>query len=200
MKLSLIRSLLLPLLILTATGCGGTRRLVVYYNLTQIDAGHRHDTQFKNTKITLGIGPIELPESLDRTQIASRLDNQRLTYSDFNRWSGSLRDGFATVLMEDIAVQLPEQTATALFPWAKHFQPSHRLVVSVSQFDGQLGGEVILAARWTVTSGDGQDSLATRKSTIRIKTVGDQYQDLVSAQSQALAELSTEIATALASL
>lgn len=191
---------LISLLILIASGCGGTRRPVVYYNLSQMEAAPRKDVPTQNKHLAIGVGPIELPEALNRSQIAARLDNQRLTYSDYNRWSGSLRDEFATTLMEDIARQLPEQTPTALFPWASHFQPSHRLVVSISQFDGQLGGEVILAARWAITNGDGKESLLTRKSTIRVKAAGSQYQDLVSAQSQAVAELSTEIATALSTL
>lgn len=196
----LYRPVLVILVILITSGCGGTRRPVVYYNLSQADNFSRQEAGPQHKNLALGIGPIQLPESLSRSQIASRLDDQRLTFSDYNRWSGSLNDDFASVLMENIAAQLPKQTPTALFPWEKHFQPSHRLVVNVSQFDGQLGEEVTLTARWTITSGDGKSSLLTRKSSIRVKTTGNQYQDLVSAQSQAVADFSTEIATALSSL
>lgn len=194
------RLLMIFLLTLITSGCGGTQRPVIYYNLSQAELEHRQETGTKNKNFALGIGPIQFPESLSRIQIVSRLDNQRLTYSDSNRWSGPLHDSFASVLMEDIAAQLPEQTPTALFPWAKYFQPSHRLLVDVSQFDGQLGGEVILIARWTITNGDGKTALFSQKSTVRVKTNGAQYQDLVSAQSQAVANLSQEIITALASL
>lgn len=196
----LFRASLLLLLLLITYGCGGARRPVIYYNLSQTTTEHRPETGPHNKILALGIGPIQLPESLSRPQIASRLDNQRLTYSDYNRWSGSLSDDFASVLMENLAAYLPEQTPTALFPWAKHFKPSHRLVVTISQFDGQLGGEIILITRWAITNSEGKEPLITRKSTIRVKANGDQYQDLVSAQSQAVAEFASEIATALATL
>lgn len=194
------RAFLFSLLIMIISGCSGTRRPVMYYNLSQTEIEFQQQIDFLHKDLALGIGPIQLPESLSRLQIASRLDSQRLTYSDYNRWSGSLSEDFASVLMEDIAAQLPKETSTALFPWAKHFHPSHRLVVNVSQFDGQLGGEVILTARWTITSSDGKEPLVTRKSTVRITTNGSQYHDLVSAQSQAVADLSSEIATALSTL
>ena len=195
LNLFLLGCLLLALLI---SGCGGARQPIAYYNLTPLTTEqNRIPANQINAPLAIGIGPVQLPDALSRTQIASRLDPERLKYNEFHRWSGSLTDDFANVLLEDIAAQLPEQATVAIFPWGSYFQPTHRLVINVSRFDGTLGGEVELTARWTITGNSGKETLLSRKSTIQVKVTGDEYIDLVTAQSRAVADLSTEIARAL---
>lgn len=186
------------LLALLAGGCGA-RQPVTYFNLTPI-AAERQEAKGGDTTdpLSIGVGPVTLPDSLSRAQIASRLDSQRLRYDDFHRWSSPLADDFAEVLLEDLAAQLPTRTTVALFPWGGYFQPTHRVVVQVSLFDGTLGGEVVLKARWTLTDGSAKETMASRHSVITVKVEGEGYEGLVTAQSQAVADLSREIATALA--
>lgn len=185
-------------LILVVAGCG-SHQPVVYYNLTSLPAAQEEGQGVPaGERLAIGVGPVSFPESLSRPQIALRLDSQSLKYDDFHRWSGPLNDEFAEVLMEDLAARLPLQTNVALFPWGGYFQPTHRLIVNITQFDGQLDGEVILTGRWTIANAAGKETLVARKSTIRVKVTGPQYQDLVAAQSQAVAELSAEIVAALA--
>lgn len=181
------------------SGCGGSRQPVVYYNLTPLTIERAPQTANNITgPISIGIGPVIFPDALSRAQIASRLDPQRLKYNDFHRWSGALADNFADVLMEDIASQLPATASIAVFPWGSYFQPSHRLFIDVSRFDGELDKEIVLAARWSLTRASNKETIVSRKSAIHVKVEGSDYQDLVGAQSQAVAELSKEIVTALA--
>lgn len=186
------------LLAIFSAGCS-PKQPVTYYNLTSLStAQQRPAASPTRPPLAVGLGPVSFPEALSRAQIAARLDAQRLQYSDFHRWSGTLADDFAEVLLQDLTAQLPEQATAALFPWAGYFQPTHRLVLQVSRFDGTFGDEVVLAARWTITNPSGKETLLTRQSTIHVKVAGREYQDLVSAQSQAVADLATEIAAALA--
>lgn len=186
------------LLALLLNGCGA-RQPIAYYNLTPLPAAEQRPTANEtHLPLALGLGPVVLPDDLSRAQIAARIDPQRLKYNDLHRWSGSLTENFANVLLEDIASLLPEQTTVALFPWGSYFQPTHRLIINVSRFDGSLGDEVVLAARWTITNPSGKETILSRKSTIQVKVTGGEYHDLVSAQSQAVANLANEIAAALA--
>lgn len=195
---ALTRFVLGCLLALFVSGCGA-RQPVVYYHLTPLPVeGNAPVAAAMPERLALGIEPVLFPEALSRAQIAARLDHQSLKYDDLHRWSTPLAEDFAAVLREDLAVHLANQAKVATFPWGSFFHPSHRLVLNVSRFDGQLGDEAVLAARWTITDGSGKEALRDGKSTIRVKTAGNQYQDLVSAQSQAVADLAKEIATALA--
>lgn len=182
-----------------SAGCGGSRQPVVYYNLTPLTTARGPQAaDGTQNPMAVGIGPVVFPDALSRAQIASRLDPQRLKYNDFHRWSGALADNFADVLMEDIAAQLPTTASVAVFPWGGYFRPTHRLFINVSRFDGKLNDEVALEARWSLTNASGKETMLTRKSSIQVKVTGNDYQDLVSAQSQAVAELSEEITAALA--
>ncbi|MDD5757567.1 MAG: PqiC family protein [Desulfobulbaceae bacterium] len=186
------------LLAVLNAGCSATSQPVNYYNLAPVEAvQHRANNKPVRQPLAIGIGPIQFPDALSRAQIAARIDQEHLTFSDSHRWSGSLADDFANVLLEDIAILLPEQTAFALFPWGSYFQPTHRLVLTVSRFDGSLANEVLLTARWTITNSSGKEAILSRKSTIKVKVTGHTYPELVSSQSQAVADLATEIANAL---
>lgn len=186
------------LLAVLLTGCGSTQPPITYYNLTPMAAVQNQQYSAGVQKpLAIGIDPVIFPEALDQIQLAYRLDSQRLMYDDFHRWSGSLVNDFTRVLMENLASQLPKQSTIAIFPWGSYFKPSYRLVLNVIQFDGKLGDEVGLSARWTVTNASGKEAILTQKSVIRVKTAGKEYQDLVAALSQAVADLSGEIANCI---
>lgn len=191
------RLLLAALLLLLLSGCGA-RQAVTYYNLTaQAPDGGAPAATGERGPLAIGVGPVTLPEALSRAQIALRLNGQSLRFDDYHRWSNPLADDFAQVLLDDIAARLPTQTQVALFPWGGYFRPSHRLVVNVSHFDGALAGEVELRAKWTIIDGTGKETIASRQAVIRVKVAGDQYQDLVTAQSRAVADLADEMVAAL---
>jgi hypothetical protein len=68
------------------------------------------------------------------------------------------------------------------------------VVVDVNRFDGELGGNTWLIARWSVFGGRDKEVLSMRKSRI-IEPLGAQgYRAMDAAQSRALANLSREIA------
>lgn len=193
----LIRAFFISLLALLVGSCA-SQPPIAYYNLAPLlTEDHRLAAGATHPPLAIGIGPVQFPDTLNRAQIASRIDLQRLKYNDLHRWGGSLANDFADVLMEDIAALLPAQTAVAVFPWGSYFQPTHRLMMSVSRFDGTLADEVVLAARWTITNSTGKETIFASKSTLHVKITGEGYPDLVTAQSQAVADLSKEIAAAL---
>ena len=68
------------------------------------------------------------------------------------------------------------------------------------RFDGDLGENALLIARWTLFSGDGEDVLFMQRSSFSEPVNGDSYEALVSAESRALCALSREIAEAIQTL
>jgi uncharacterized lipoprotein YmbA len=74
---------------------------------------------------------------------------------------------------------------------------AYRVSLDIPRFDGKLGGDVQLVARWTLYKGRGEKALLTRVSIINEATGGDGYERLISAQNRALQALSREIANAV---
>jgi len=72
--------------------------------------------------------------------------------------------------------------------------------MEVIRFDGALGGDVSLIARWAILEGKERKVVLARKSTI-IEPSGTQgYEAMVAAGSRALEKLSREIAKAIKTL
>jgi len=69
--------------------------------------------------------------------------------------------------------------------------------VEVVQFDGTLGGEVVLIVQWGVFEADGKKLLMGKRSSFKEPTGAATYEALVAAESRAVAALSREIAEAI---
>lgn len=185
------------LLLFQLAGCGKPSPAVTYYNLVPKEPAALTSSPTPSASLAVGVGPVSFPESLERAQMAVRIDEQRLKFSEFHRWSGSLAEDFAKVFLEDLSASLPGTARLAIYPWGQYFQPTHRVTIDVRRFDGTPGGEAVLEARWTVSDGEGKILFGSRKSVIRTPTTGNGFLNLVTAQSESVAELAREIALVL---
>ena len=70
--------------------------------------------------------------------------------------------------------------------------------IDIPRFDGRLGGEALLVARWTLYDRDDKD-LLTKVSIIKEPSGGEGYDKLIAAQNRTLQNLSREIADAIKS-
>jgi len=142
------------------------------------------------------IGPVLIPDYLDRPQIVTRSGKNDINLSEFNRWAGSLANDINRVLVEDVATLLP---ANCFFvvrwtPFLETQVPVASTVeVAVERFEGTLGGSVVLRAQWAIFAKDRQ-LLVKKETEISEKMSGSSYDTLVGAMSSALEKLSRDIA------
>lgn len=149
------------------------------------------------SRSAVAVGPVELADYLDRPQIVTRTAASEVRLAEFHRWAGSLKSDFARVMVEDLAMRL-DAREISVYPRRPGRPADYRLTIDVIRFDGRLGGEVILKARWLLAGGDGEKSAGTtRLVTIRIPCEGADFRAYVLAQSGAVAALADEIAAAL---
>jgi uncharacterized lipoprotein YmbA len=145
-------------------------------------------------QVTIGIGPIEVPAYLDRPQIVTRIGSNELRMAEFDHWAEPLSDTLLRVLLENLSVLL-EPAVVTVIPWKGHTTADYQIALEVIRFDGNTGDAAVLVARWYIFDGDDQHSILTRKTSIQTETKGADIRSLVAAQSQALAGLSSRIAT-----
>jgi uncharacterized lipoprotein YmbA len=183
--------------LLVLGGCAGTSPPSNFYVLSalpQSSAGTPSDKD--KGKIAIGIGPVELPEYLDRSQIITRISPNELRVAAFERWAESLKSSFPRILMENLAILL-NTDQVVLYPWRKSAPVKYQVIVDVVQFDAERGGDAVLIARWTLLEGRGDQILQRKKSVFRKPLNSNDYQSIVSAQSQTIIELSRKIAEAI---
>jgi len=164
-----------------------------FYKLNSLPSGQQENpAALPGMDIAIGVGPVELPEFLDRPQIVTRKSQNQLEISEFNRWAASLPRDFSRVLAKNISTLLPTDRV-AVYPWEDTFSPTYQVKLDVEQFDGQLGGQVFLRVIWSVLGQEGANELVVRKTLIEEPVLTNDYDGLVAAQSNALATLSREI-------
>ena len=188
--------LALGMYLLVSGGCASTKpsRFYTLSPLTISEWGTKPEPAGQG--VALGVGPIELPEHLDRPQIVTRTSRNALNLSEFHRWAGSLADDFSRVLAENLSILLSTDRVS-VYPWRKSVPIEYRVVMDVTRFDGKLGGNAWLIARWTVFSGRGKKVLHMEGSRISEPSGAQGYEGMVAAQSRALAHLSRKIAEAI---
>jgi hypothetical protein len=176
------------------TGCGSSPPPVEFYTLNSISAmTPQVNPAVPDQNIAIGIGPIEIPEILDRPQIVTRTGPNKLKVDEFNRWAGPLKSGFAQVLAENISLLLATDHV-AVYPWEIDFKPHYRIALDIRYFEGQMGENVLLDVVWRVSGQEGQKIQAAKTSVIKEPLSDRSYEALVAAKSQAIAQLSREIA------
>ena len=187
-------TLVVAFTILLLSGCGGSSQRVEFYTLNPLtDMQASANSPAANQKLSIGVGPVEIPEMLDRPQIVTRSGPNKLNVDEFNRWAGRLDENLAGVLAENISLLLATDQV-AVYPWQTDFKPRYRVALKIRYFEGQWGKDVILEAIWSVSSQQSQQPHIKRKSIINESLSPEQdYEALVAAHSRAIAQLSREI-------
>jgi hypothetical protein len=180
--------------LLVLAGCAGSEP-VRYYVLSAAPA--RSDGAAARD-IAIGVGPVKLPEYLDRPQIVTRTSQNELSMADYDRWAESLKDNTIRVLAENLAVLLPSQRVS-VYPWKRATPIDYQVAVQVTRFDRLENGASELAVRWRVLDGGGRE-LLSRTSTYRQTPAGPDYPATVAAMNQNLQAFSRDVAVNIGAL
>jgi len=187
-------------LALFAAGCvPGSTGPSRYYVLSPL-SGQKADAQSLTGegRVSVGIGPVDLPGYLDRPQIVTQISENMISLGEFDIWAESLQENFIRVLAENISTLLVSEPV-AVFPWKDAFQTDYQVKVDVMRMDGTLGSDAVLTANWAIFREGRTELLLAKRSTYREKSDGESYEPLVAAQSRAVQALSSDIAAEIKS-
>ena len=147
---------------------------------------------------TIGVFPVAMPDYLDRPQIVTRVSENEIKIDEFSRWAEPLKENFYTVLVENLSTLLNSEK---VIKTAQNLGVPLTLQVGVEvvQFDGTLGGDVVLNVKWGLFEAEGKKLLLAKRSSFKEPTGAATYEAFVAAQSRAVAALSREIAEAIRS-
>jgi len=188
----------LGIAMLLQVGCAGRSKSSSFYVLSPVA-----DTEFgiKNTSgessdISIGISPVSLPKYLKKSQIVTRTGNNELHLAEFDRWAGKIEEDIGSVIAENLTYFLSTDNVLS-YPSMEAIDLDYNVKLDISRFDGSLGSQMELVARWAIFDGDGNSLYGVKATHIIEPTKGGGYADMVAAQSRALASLSRELADAI---
>jgi uncharacterized protein len=153
-------------------------------------------------KTVVGVGPVTLPDYLDRPQIVTRASGNRVILASFHAWVEPMDGMFTRVLVGDLSSLLATDNVVAL-PQRRPMPLDYQVEVDVARFDADLSGRAVLDARWRVFGKDGDQLIGEGRSTI-VEPAAEPttepadepagYEAIVAAMSKALARMSSTIA------
>jgi hypothetical protein len=176
------------------TGCGPPAPPPTFYLLSSTA-----DTQLAGVERgpAVGVGPIQIPAYLERPQVVTSTRQHEVVLSERNQWAEPLTDSISRVMVIDLSTFL-ESTRVYIVPRVDRTTPlDYRVQVDVGRFDGTLGAEAVLGARWTLIGANDRDVLLTKVSILVERPVDASYSALIAAQNKTLELLSRDIADAI---
>ncbi len=187
------------IILIFLSGCAstGTSR---FYTLNSINSADiQEKISLADNSIAIGIGPVEIPDYLDRPQIVTRTSRNELKLSDFNRWAGSLKSDISRVLAKNLSALLSINNVY-VYPWKSYIPVKYQVIIDITGFDGTPGGAVLFKANWSIVGENGEKALLSDSSSFSEPINGQGYNALVAAESRILEIFSRDIAAAIKSL
>ncbi|RLA46286.1 MAG: hypothetical protein DRQ97_08065 [Gammaproteobacteria bacterium] len=172
-------------------GCGSSPRSN-YYLLTaeqsRAPSGHT---------LSLGIGPIEIPEYLRRSNLIYNRQGNKLQVASSDSWAEPLGDGIERVLALNLASLLDTQDVR-YFPWHPKRVPDYGIKINLLAMDAN-DGEATLTAEWLVYRPVDAGTVKRRLSRLQLPLSpgGSTPEQIAPAYSKLLHQLSEIIAATI---
>jgi len=164
----------------------------------------------------VGIGPITIPQYLNRPQIVTRISDNQLSVAELDQWGGDLNDNITRALAANLA-SLLKTDRISLYPWKDDVPIEYQVTVDVTHFEEDVDGSSLLSVFWSIVNPKGDKVMLMRRSSYRdtgATTVADKsgnvgtgqadaarpYDGFVAAMSRNLEALSRDIAAAITGL
>ena len=145
--------------------------------------------------LTIAVGPITLPEHLNRKEILTHDEPYRVSTATFDRWAEPLDQDITAALAENLSILVPTDRVIT-YPFDNALQVDYTVNVRVFSFGAGPNGEVELKSSWVIY--DTANAPATcSKARYSEQRRGSEVVDTVAAMSRAIEQLSRDIADAI---
>ncbi len=198
MKYQLVFSLGMVVLTLLLSGCIRDSRPVQFYMLNA-DSGVTDTVKVSAASQgrVIGLGPIRIPEYLNRPQMIVAIADNQYRLSEDHRWAEPLDQNISLALFK----ALPRQLGTdriVRFPWSQRKVIDYQVGIDILEFNVDASGQSRLIAQWFVKRKD--KPAIDRRSVYQFPASTTDYAVMVKAQSQCLTKLGQEISGTLRQL
>ncbi len=178
------------LLVLSACGSSPPVR---YYSLNPIDTDYQQDP---DDAVMLGIGPLSIPDYLNRSQIVTRDVDAQMRVDDFSRWTEPLADSMHRIISTDVD-NLLHGVVVVMYPYEAVVRShlDYRLVGDVNRFDADSSGLVVLEIQWAIVDTEANLLVPARRNRYQAQMVtsGD-FGAMVAAMNDVLSQFSRDVA------
>lgn len=183
---------------LIATACGSSPP-VQYFTLSTASIATPEDPA---GAAILGLGPMHVPEYLNRSQIVTRGPGAEVSVDEFSHWAEPLDLALHRVVAADVD-NLLDGVIVISFPYDAVIRSDvdYRVFGEIDRFDADRSGRVVLDVQWTIAKIGSGLVVPPRRSRYEARAArADDAGSVAEAMNDALREFSRDIADELASV
>lgn len=197
MKRPFSRILIFFLLLGVFFGCRSVTPSVNYYVLNSLSAGEsRAGIMDASQSRIVAVGPIQLPNYVNRIQMVRRDGSSELEISEFDRWA-DFPDRLVSAVLEDNLQALLPRARVVSHPLPVGLKPDVTVTVRFGELIGSADNEMRLRAMWTVRKESEPGAERSWRTRLSEPIDGTGFKALADAHSRVLEMLCREIALAL---
>ena len=167
-----------------------------YYFLSAVAGPGQPSEQPVGGDLTVGLGPLKLPDYLSRTERAVRVGPNQLRYIEDDRWAEPMDANVARVLSQNLTAHLGTARVVVL-PTLQAARRTYDVPLEILRFESTANGNAELHARWGIKDAQTGEIVLTTETHVAESAQGADAAAAVAALSRALDRWSEEIAAAV---
>jgi len=171
-------------------GCAKSSKPIEYYMLDASVGIDNNQTLKGDEGPMIGLGPIRLPEYLDRFQMVVAVSENKYKLIDGHRWAEKLDQNISLALFKTLPLQLGTDRMIR-YPWLQRPGVDFQVKIDILELNVDQDGQSQLVAQWSIKSKD--KTILNKRSTFTAQASTTDIDKMVQAQSECLTQLGQEI-------
>ncbi|MGH8757557.1 MAG: PqiC family protein, partial [Burkholderiales bacterium] len=131
-------------------GCGSSPK-ANFYTLSSGAALERSEAK---AQYTVAIGPVTVPDIIDRPQIVTRSGPNQVQISEMERWASPVKSEISRAIADNLMQQL-DGAYVYVYPQIVSTSADYQVLLEVQRFDSKRGDAVTVEALWVVRPAQG---------------------------------------------
>ncbi len=182
------------LFIIFISGCAKNSKPIEYYMLDASVGLSSNELIENDSGPLIGLGPIRLPEYLDRFQMVVAVSENKYKLIENHRWAEKLDQNVSLALFKSLPAQLGTDKMVR-YPWPQRPGVDFQVKIDILELNIDQNGQSRLVAQWSIKSKD--KTLLNKRSSFTAEASSTDIDKMVEAQSECLTKLGQEIAVNL---
>lgn len=187
-----VSGILILIWLIAISGCGRSPD-TIFYTLTALAP---EPASSSGASLSVSVGPVTLPDLVDRPQLVIRVAKNRVELLDAHRWAEPLRSEIPRLMAQNLS-RLLHSTRVFVYDQNTALDAQYRVLIDIQRFESQPDKGVTIEALWSIRREPGDKVMHTSHSLVHQPVENTGYDAVAAAYSRALAIVCGDIAKIL---
>ena len=177
------------------TACVHDAKPVEFYRLSA-DVGLKQNAKFavNSKELIVGLGPVRIPEYLNRPQMMVAISDNQYSVSEEHRWAEKLDQNILLALYKALPAQLNTEHVLR-YPWSQRQDINYQVSIDILDLTIDAQGQSQFMAQWSIKLKD--KASVDKRFECSLPASSSDYALMVKVQSECLTQLGQAISKSL---